>query len=128
MKKKIITLIISLCVVGGAIALAVAQPKKSPAQPVVTPAQTSSSTSKKELVQKTFTLAQVSQHATSADCWTAINGGVYNLSDWIAKHPGGESAILSICGKDGSDAFNNQHGGQGKPERLLATYLIGPLK
>jgi cytochrome b involved in lipid metabolism len=52
---------------------------------------------------------------------------VYDLTRWISDHPGGEQAILSICGKDGSSAFDNQHGGQSKPERILAGYEIAPL-
>ena len=36
-----------------------------------------------------YTLAQVAIHSSAADCWTAINGSVYNLSAWIARHPGG---------------------------------------
>jgi cytochrome b involved in lipid metabolism len=77
---------------------------------------------------KEYTLAQVALHATALDCWTAINGGVYNLTAWITLHPGGEGAILSICGKDGSVAFNSQHGGQSRPEQVLVTYKIGQLK
>lgn len=68
-----------------------------------------------------YTLADVAKHASQSSCWSAINGTVYDLTSWISKHPGGESAILSICGKDGSAAFNNQHGGQRKPEQELAS-------
>lgn len=78
--------------------------------------------------KKSYTLLQVAIHNIQLNCWTAINGSVYELTDWIAKHPGGEGNILSICGKDGSAAFNNQHGGAGKPERVLQGYIIGLLK
>jgi hypothetical protein len=36
-------------------------------------------------------------------------------------------AILSLCGKDGTVAFNAQHGGQGRPETELASFKIGTL-
>ena len=75
----------------------------------------------------TYTMAQVATANSAAKCWTVISGKVYNLTSWIAQHPGGEGAILSICGKDGTAAFNNQHGGQGKPEQILSTFLIGTL-
>jgi cytochrome b involved in lipid metabolism len=77
---------------------------------------------------KTYTLADVSAHGGKGDCWTAINGGVYNLTTWISQHPGGEQAILSICGKDGSAAFNGQHGGAAQQAQILATFKIGTLK
>jgi hypothetical protein len=56
-----------------------------------------------------------------------INGGVYDLTAWISKHPGGERAILSICGKDGSAAFNDQHGGQRRPANELSGFKIGTI-
>jgi hypothetical protein len=32
-----------------------------------------------------------------------------------------------ICGKDGSSAFDSQHGGEKKPEKILAGFQIGTL-
>lgn len=84
-------------------------------------------TSKQTSSPSGYTLAEIAAHATAASCWSAINGTVYDLTSWISQHPGGEGAILSICGKDGSAAFNNQHGGQSRPEKILATYKIGLL-
>jgi cytochrome b involved in lipid metabolism len=67
------------------------------------------------------------KHNSKADCWTTINGGVYNVSAWIAKHPGGAEAIIGLCGIDGSDAFNGQHGGERRPATELAGFKIGDL-
>ncbi|WKZ28603.1 MAG: cytochrome b5-like heme/steroid binding domain-containing protein [Patescibacteria group bacterium] len=77
---------------------------------------------------KTYTMAEVAAHAGAASCWSAINGSVYDLTSWIGKHPGGESAILSLCGRDGSATFNNQHGGSALQENRLASFKIGALK
>lgn len=77
--------------------------------------------------QKTYTLADVKKHATQTDCWTTVNGSVYNVTPWIAQHPGGAKAIISLCGIDGSDAFNGKHGGQARPESELASFKIGTL-
>lgn len=74
-----------------------------------------------------FTMAKVSTHNSAQSCWTTISGNVYDLTSWIDQHPGGAQAILSLCGIDGTSAFLAQHGGQGKPERELATFLIGKL-
>jgi cytochrome b involved in lipid metabolism len=74
---------------------------------------------------KGFTLTDIEKHANQTDCWSAVNGKVYNLTTWIEKHPGGKEAVLSICGKDGSASFNDQHGGERKPESILASFLIG---
>ena len=74
-----------------------------------------------------YTLAQVSAHNNATSCWSAINGKVYDLTSWINQHPGGPKAILSICGTDGSSAFNDQHGGQSRPANELAGFSIGTL-
>ncbi|MFA5991304.1 MAG: cytochrome b5-like heme/steroid binding domain-containing protein [Candidatus Doudnabacteria bacterium] len=77
---------------------------------------------------KTYTMADVQSASTPEKCWSAINGQVYDLTAWINKHPGGDKNILKICGKDGSSAFNGQHGGQSKPEGILKGFEIGILK
>ncbi|MCE9644294.1 cytochrome b5 domain-containing protein [Candidatus Parcubacteria bacterium] len=76
---------------------------------------------------KTYTLADVATHAAKESCWSAIDGGVYDLTAWISQHPGGERNILKICGKDGSAAFNGQHGSQAQPNDVLAAFKIGTL-
>lgn len=75
----------------------------------------------------TFTLAEVAQHADSTSCYSAINGSVYDLTNWISQHPGGEGAILSICGKDGTAAFSGQHGSDPRANQILSTMKIGTL-
>ncbi len=75
----------------------------------------------------TFTLAVVATHNSESDCWSVVNGGVYNLTSWISRHPGGSSKIMSMCGKDASASFNGQHGGDQSPETTLATFKIGTL-
>lgn len=74
-----------------------------------------------------LTMAEVSRHSTPDDCWTAVNGNAYDLTAWIAEHPGGEQDIVRLCGIDGSQAFDSQHGGQRQPEDELARFLIGPV-
>jgi hypothetical protein len=73
-----------------------------------------------------FTQSQVEANNSSAKCWSIINDNVYDLTKWIKSHPGGQSAITFICGKDGTDAFLAQHRGQSSPFSRLATFYIGP--
>lgn len=75
-----------------------------------------------------YTLAEVAQKNTSADCWVAIDGGVYDLTMWIRSHPGGAGAITQLCGKDGTSQFLGMHGGQARPASTLDGYYIGPLR
>ena len=75
-----------------------------------------------------FTLAEIATHNSKADCWSAVNGKVYDLTNWIDAHPGGSSNILNICGVDGSAGFNGKHGGEAKPASTIVTFEIGVLK
>ncbi len=74
-----------------------------------------------------ITLAMVASHNTQTSCWTVIDGGVYDLTGWIPNHPGGERAILSLCGHDGSGAFHGQHDDAKRQADILATFKIGTI-
>lgn len=73
------------------------------------------------------TLAEVQQHASTASCWVAIDGSVYDLTPWIGRHPGGPDKIVPLCGTDASAAFRAQHAGQPRPNQQLAEFRIGAL-
>lgn len=73
-----------------------------------------------------ITAADVQSHASATDCWSVIDGTVYDLTQWIPQHPGGPQVIEALCGKDGTNAFTNQHGGQQQPEQILAGFEVGP--
>ena len=73
----------------------------------------------------TFTAVQVKKHNSETSCYSTINRNVYDLTEWINKHPGGKLAILAICGRDGSTAFNLKHGGKEKQESTLTKFKIG---
>ncbi len=124
MKSKTITgIVAALVIIIGAIIIA--NSSSSSSVKIVTPTPTAGiSTSP---TSGGYTIADVSKHKDASSCWTAINANVYDLTSWINEHPGGANAILSICGIDGTQAFMNQHGGQGRPEQELATFKIGSL-
>lgn len=88
---------------------------------------TATSTTSTTTAAQAYTMAQVATHNSATSCWSAINGKVYDLTNWINQHPGGPDHILSICGKDGSSAFNAQHGNDSRPQQILQTFYIGDL-
>ena len=81
-----------------------------------------------EAATKSYTSAQVKRHNKASDCWTIINGSVYNLTKWVNRHPGGSQFIVQLCGRNGSAAFTGQHGSDGSARSMLAGYRIGKLK
>lgn len=92
-----------------------------------TPAKTPKVTSTEKPIEKasSISIAEVAAHASRTSCWSTINGNVYDLTSWIPKHPGGEEAILKICGKDGSSKFNGKHGKDAGKIAVLSGFKIG---
>lgn len=76
----------------------------------------------------TYSLADIQLHNTPASCWSTINGGVYDLTSWISRHPGGAGVIQGMCGTDGGSAFRGEHGSSRKPNAALVLLKIGTLK
>jgi len=74
-----------------------------------------------------ITVAEVLKHNTVSDCWSVVNGNVYNLTSYVSNHKGGAAVITAICGKDGTKAFSGQHAGASKPNADLSSLLVGPL-
>ncbi len=80
------------------------------------------------ITTKSYTMAEVLAGNSAAKCWVAINGKVYDLTNWVGMHPGGPDNILAICGTDATQAFDSQHGGQRRPAEELAKFEIGVLR
>lgn len=99
----------------------------------IAPATTDTATTTMEVVSTTPVLASeltvdnVKLHNTSKDCWSIVDGKVYDLTPWIVKHPGGSKAIISMCGIDASESYNDEHSGQKRPANELAGFLLGDL-
>lgn len=74
-----------------------------------------------------LTSSVVSQHSTPDDCWTIIDGTVYDMTPFMERHPGGASAIEALCGTDGTERFMGQHGSAGEPNGELESLIVGPL-
>lgn len=82
---------------------------------------------------KAYTLSEVSQHASKDDCWAIISGDVYDLTEFINRHPGGDE-ILRACGTDATTLFNSrqtqdgQSVGSGTPHSQAAMEQLAKLK
>lgn len=87
-----------------------------------------SSTGSGDVSAGTYTMTDVQMHNREGSCWSVIKDNVYDLTSWISRHPGGPEAILGLCGTDGTAAYTNQHGDQGRPASMLALLKIGSLK
>lgn len=57
---------------------------------------------------KNYTYAEIAKHNSPTDCWMILNGYVFDITDYIAYHPGGNE-ILRASGKDGTQLFLQIH-------------------
>jgi cytochrome b involved in lipid metabolism len=91
-----------------------------------------------EVASLGYTLADISLHATPGDCWFAMEGKVYDVTEYIAGglHPG-EEAILEGCGKDATILYTqdpdesgneNSNAHSAKARNFLENYYIGELE
>jgi len=64
---------------------------------------------KKEVESRGVSLSELAKHNSTDDCWIAIHGLVYDLTDFAQEHPAGPESIHDLAGKDGTEAFQAIH-------------------
>ncbi len=85
-----------------------------------------------------LTNEEVAKHNSKEDCWTIVSGNVYDISDYISQHPGG-NVIVQSCGNDGTALFEKRKTSEGdsigsgtphssQAQLQLEDYLVGPLE
>lgn len=55
---------------------------------------------------KSYSITDISTHNSMSSCWTAIDGKVYDITNFISLHPAGISKIMKGCGVDSTNMFN----------------------
>lgn len=48
---------------------------------------------------------ELKKHSSPSDLWISIHGKVYNVTDWVKDHPGGDIPLFNFAGQDATDAF-----------------------
>ncbi|EPB92130.1 cytochrome b5 [Mucor circinelloides 1006PhL] len=73
-----------------------------------------------------YSLDDVSKHNTKDDLWMTIHNKVYNITEFVLEHPGGEEVLLDEAGKDATEAFEDI-GHSDEAREILEKYLVGTL-
>ncbi|GAP83093.1 putative acyl- dehydrogenase [Rosellinia necatrix] len=58
---------------------------------------------------KTFTRDEVAKHNTEDSVWFIVDSQVYDVSEFLDAHPGGETVLRQVAGQDATAAFYNLH-------------------
>ncbi|KAG6857394.1 hypothetical protein H0H87_004756 [Tephrocybe sp. NHM501043] len=64
------------------------------------------------------------QHNKRDDAWSAFYGKVYNITPYLAFHPGGERELMRVAGRDGTKLFASTHAWV-SAEFMLDACLVG---
>jgi len=78
-----------------------------------------------------ISLAELGEHDSADRCWKAINGRVYDVTDFIDRHPTPPSVMTDWCGREATEGWEGIGDGTGHSsfaETLLDDYLIGYLQ
>jgi cytochrome b involved in lipid metabolism len=71
-----------------------------------------------------LTYEQCAVHNSAKDCWIVIAGMVYDVTEYLDEHPGGEDLILQLAGRDATLDFEDV-GHTTQARVLLERFFIG---
>ena len=77
-------------------------------------------------IRKDITISEVKQHSKPYDGWIILRGKVYNITPYLAYHPGGSAIIENCLGKDATSLFDKYHSWV-NIDNLVGDLLIGYL-
>lgn len=77
-------------------------------------------------IERLIPASELSRHNSQEDCWMAINGQVYDVTDYLPEHPSRPSVILPWCGREASEGYRTK--GKGKPHSATADQLLPTLR
>ncbi|XP_018325120.1 cytochrome B5-like protein [Agrilus planipennis] len=75
--------------------------------------------------ERIITLEEVAYHDTWDSCWMVIYDRVYDVTDFLDEHPGGD-VLLEYAGRDATCAFRGS-GHSALALKQLQSFLIGEL-
>jgi len=86
---------------------------------------TPTATEEPSVSPKAYSWKELAKHNIEKSAWIAVRGKVYNVTDFIKKHPGGEDVLLFAIGRDATLVFETYH--DFKVYDVLQKYCIGDL-
>jgi len=76
------------------------------------------------LAMREITLTECKEHSSEESCWLVMHGKVYDVTEFLDDHPGGDEIILQAAGRDATDDFEDV-GHSEAARRQLEPMLIG---
>ncbi|KAF7520539.1 hypothetical protein G7054_g12739 [Neopestalotiopsis clavispora] len=70
---------------------------------------------------------EIAKHNREDDIWIAVNGMVYDMTEFAPLHPGGSEIIYRYAGRDASQEYNHAHASTLITHGLEHKFHIGPV-
>ncbi|KAJ4483765.1 FMN-dependent dehydrogenase-domain-containing protein [Lentinula aciculospora] len=75
-----------------------------------------------------WSLEEVFKHRDAKSCWVIIKNEVYDVTEFLSKHPGGPSIILKYGGRDATSAYEPIHPADAIQQNLSPSQRLGSLR
>ena len=73
-------------------------------------------------------MEEISRHdSKEKGIWIIINNLVYDVTDFLDKHPGGAGFLLTVAGEDATDEYESACHPKSSIQEANKLYLIGKL-
>jgi|GEM_PF-5245918 len=79
---------------------------------------------------KTVSKSQLAGNNSSSNCWISFDKKVYNVTNYLGKHPGGRRELLNVCGQEIDNLSSGHQGGSfdsTKIQGILGQFYVGDL-
>ena len=76
-----------------------------------------------------FTLEEIQKHSSDENAWIVHGGRVFDVTDFVSRHPGGRDVLQGNFGKDVTETMNDStvHKHSATAYNMLKKYSIGKL-
>ncbi|KAH8846902.1 hypothetical protein MCOR27_008124 [Pyricularia oryzae] len=71
--------------------------------------------------------AELSRHNSKSSCWIVIHGQVWDVTEFLELHPGGDRIILKSAGRDATPSYESVHDPDLVANTLAPSCLVGTI-
>lgn len=78
---------------------------------------------------RVFNADEVAKHNTASSVWVSYRGKVYNVTEFVPDHPGGDDLVMRYAGKDMGEIMSDpsEHSHSDSAFELLEEHIIGKI-
>ncbi|KAF9073533.1 FMN-dependent dehydrogenase-domain-containing protein [Rhodocollybia butyracea] len=75
-----------------------------------------------------LSIEEIAKHKDESSCWVIIKNEVYDVTEFLLRHPGGPAILLNYGGRDATSAYEPIHSSDAIQRNLSPSQCLGPLK